>query len=932
MLFNNVLLAQNISSSLERLQSFLQFKGQTSFLDSVKFRSIGPTIMSGRVVDIEVNPANTNEFFVAYASGGVWYTDNNGLSFNPIFDNEATHTIGDMAMNWRDNILWVGTGEVNSSRSSYAGLGIYKTYDRGKNWEHYGLEDTHHIGKIILHPTDRNTAWVAALGHLYTSNRQRGVFKTTTGGRIWKKTLFVNDSTGAVDLMVNPVNPNELYAATWTRTRKAWNFNGSGAGSAIWKSSDAGNRWTKITSDKNGFPQGKGVGRIGIAMSKSNTKVIYALLDNNFRQSDDEESNRIKASDFLEMSAHEFENLEDSKLSDYLKQNAYPEKYDAQSVRTDIKNGTYSIADIGKWRMADADASLFDTPVIGAEIYRSENGGADWKKMNDKLMDGVYFTYGYYFGTINVSPVNENKVWIGGYPMLFSENGGKSFVQKDGDNCHPDYHRFWINPKNEKHVIACNDGGVNITYDEGLHWSISNTPAVGQFYTVAVDNAKPYNVYGGLQDNGTWVGSSANKENTAWLQEGRYAYKRLGGGDGMQVQVDTRDNNTVYLGYQFGNYMRKGGGRAIEIKPVHNIGEPAYRFNWQTPIMLSSHNQDIFYYGSNKFHRSMRKGADLKTLSGDLTTTTLKGNVPFGTMTSITESPKKFGLLYVGTDDGNIWRSDDVGYSWIDISNGLPKGKWVTRLIASAHIEGRVYASLNGYRDDDFSPYLYRSDDYGMTWQSIHASLPNEPINVIKEDPKKAGIIYIGSDNGLYVSLNSGKSFMAWRGGLPRVAIHDMVIQKRDNEIVLGTHGRSVYISSLDLIQKLNDYNQKALAILPITDKYHSRQLGKKWSSFAEPVSYNLPVQFFTNKGGQGVFRVLNARKRVLYSKDIVAGLGWNTIDYDMSAMNSFEKNLPYDLSKADDGKYYLPIGKYFIEIENVNGEKERTVLNIVKR
>ena len=932
LLSNNVLFAQNISSAVDRLQSFQRVYEEESYLDSVKFRSIGPTIMSGRVVDVEVNPTNTNEFFVAYASGGVWHTDNNGLSFTPIFDHEATHTIGDMAMNWRDNILWVGTGEVNSSRSSYAGLGIYKSYDRGKNWEHYGLEETHHIGKIILHPRDKNTAWVAALGHLYTKSVQRGIFKTTTGGRNWEKTLYIDDSTGCVDLMSNPKEPNELYAASWTRTRKAWNFNGSGTGSAIWKSSDAGATWEKVTTASNGFPQGKGVGRIGIAMSKVNTNVVYAILDNNFRQENEQKKNRIKAADFLEMSEEEFEDLSEDKLDDYLKQNGYPDKYDAESLRTDVKNGTYSIADIGKWRMADADASLFDTPVIGAEIYKSDNGGADWKKMNKKLLDGVYFTYGYYFGTISVSPRNENKIWVGGYPMLFSENGGQSFVQKDGDNCHPDYHRFWINPKNEKHIIACNDGGVNISYDEGAHWSICNTPAVGQFYTVAVDNAKPYNVYGGLQDNGTWVGSSSNKENTRWLQQGQYGYKRLGGGDGMQVQVDTRNNNTVYLGYQFGNYMRKGGGKGIRIKPAHDIGEKAFRFNWQTPISLSEHNQDIFYYGSNKFHRSMRKGAGLKTLSGDLTSTKHKGNVPFGTLTTISESPKKFGLIYVGTDDGNIWRSDDVGYNWIDIAKGLPKGKWVSRVIASMHIEGRVYVALNGYREDDFAPYLYRSDDYGMTWQAIHSSLPNEPINVVKEDKKKASIIYVGADNGLYVSLNSGKSFITWHGGLPRVPVHDIVIQKRDNEIVVGTHGRSVYISSLDLVQKITDQMGKPLTMLPITEKSHSRQLGKKWSSFAKPYAYNLPIQFFTEDHGESVLRILSSRKRILYRKEFSAGRGWNTVDYDMSVLEEYEPNLSKEVKKSDDGKFYLPVGKYFVEIENAKGETVRTPLRIVKR
>lgn len=934
LLFNNVLIAQNISSDAARLQSFKEVSAAESYLDSVKFRNIGPTVMSGRVVDVEVNPTNTNEFFVAYASGGVWYTNNNGVSFTPIFDNEATHTIGDMAMNWRDNILWVGTGEVNSSRSSYAGVGVYKTYDRGQNWEFVGLEETHHIGKIILHPTNKKIAWVAALGHLYSTNPARGIFKTNDGGKQWQKTLFVNDSTGCVDLIINPKNPSQLFAASWTRTRMAWNFKGSGAGSAIWRSDNGGETWGRLTmgESKDGFPYGKGVGRIGIAMSASNPKVIYALLDNNFHQKEDKNKGKLKAADFLDMRTSTFKNLSNNKLNDFLKQNGYPKKYRASSVRADIEAKQYAIADIGKWRLADADASLFETPVLGAEVYKSENGGASWKKMNDKLLDGVYFTYGYYFGTISVSPKDENKIWIAGYPVLMSDNGGKRFSEKGGDNTHPDYHRVWINPKDEKHIIVANDGGVNISYDEGAHWTLCNTPAVGQFYTVAVDNAEPYNVYGGLQDNGTWMGSSKNIENTEWLQDGQYGYKRLGGGDGMQVQIDTRYNNTVYLGYQFGNYMRRGGGKGISIKPVHDIGKKAYRFNWQTPILLSKHNQDIFYYGSNKFHRSMQKGAGLKTLSDDLTSTAKKGNVPFGTLTSISESPKKFGLLYVGTDDGNIWRSDDVGYTWQKISNNLPQGLWVSRVTASSHLEGRIYASLNGYRNDDFAPYLFVSDNHGETWQQLKSGLPNEPINVIKEDPKKASIVYVGTDNGLFVSDNNGKRFFPWRGGLPRVAVHDIAIQERENEIVLGTHGRSVYIAKLDLVQKTSDYNNKGLAILPISEKRHSRQLGKKWSSFATPYSYDLPIQFFTKEKGASVMRILNSRGRLLYKRKFIAGSGWNTITYNLDVQSSLEKNLSTKVKSADDEKVYLPVGDYKIEIENALGKTEHTDLKIVEK
>ncbi len=930
LLFTIVLKGQQ-HISRERLASFKTVQQMSSYLDSISFRNIGPSIMSGRVVDIEVNPSNTNEFFVAYASGGVWHTENNGISFSPIFDNEATHTIGDMAMNWQDNILWVGTGEVNASRSSYAGVGMYKTTDRGKTWQHMGLDETHHIGKILLHPTNKNIAWVAALGHLYTPNSDRGVYKTVDGGANWSKTLYINDTTGCVDLAIHPQNPDLLFASSWTRTRTAWHFNGSGTGSAIWRSENGGLQWEKVTTETSGFPQGNGVGRIGIALCRQQPDVLYALLDNNFHQEEKKEK-KLKAADFLEMTQTNYFNLSDDALNQYLKENDYPNKYTAATVKKDVENGKYSVQDIGKWRMADADASLFETPVIGAEVYKSVDAGLSWSKTHQELLEGVYFTYGYYFGTIAVSPADPEKVWIAGYPILLSNNGGKHFEQKDGDNTHPDYHRIWINPSNDKHIIVANDGGINITYDEGEHWILCNSPAVGQFYTVAVDEATPYNVYGGLQDNGTWVGSSQHEETSAWLQNGQYGYKRLGGGDGMQVQVDTRDNQTVYVGYQFGNYMRKANGKTRNIKPVHDIGEQAYRFNWQTPIHLSRHNQDIFYFGSNKFHRSMNQGNSLATLSDELTTSSSRGNVPFATLTSIDESPMKFGLLYVGTDDGNIWRSDDVGYHWNNIGSSLPKKLWVSRVTASRHKEGRVYASLNGYRNDDFKPYLFVSENYGQDWQAVSNGLPAEPVNVIKEDPKDENIIYVGTDNGLYVSINRGATFFPWRGNLPRVAIHDIAIQARENEIVLGTHGRSVYIGKLDLVQQLSAVKDKALLVLEVAEQRYNKQLGKKWSSYAKPIKQEVVVSTYVKDGGNSIISIYNTKNRLLYQTNFMAGRGWNELKYDLSIAEDKVRYLATKPSMADDGKYYLTPGEYEIVITNAIGEEVSTILKLAEK
>jgi photosystem II stability/assembly factor-like uncharacterized protein len=355
-------------------------------------------------------------------------------------------------------------------------------------------------------------------------------------------------------------------------------------------------------------------------------------------------------------------------------------------------------------------------------------------------------------------------------------------------------------------MILGNDGGCNITYDDGEHWFKANTPAVGQFYNIAVDMARPYNVYGGLQDNGTWYGSSMNKENYDWYDSGHNPFTGINGGDGMQVQVDFRDNKTVYSGSQFGAYSRQNllTKERKSVRPSRDLGETALRYNWQTPILLSRHNQDVFYYGSNKFHRSFNRGDSLVTLSADLTTNPAQGDVPFGTLTTISESPIKFGLVYVGSDDGNVQVTKDGGYTFSLLSKGLPKGFYVSRVVASAFNEARVYVTLNGYRNDHFNAYVYRSDDYGSTWKQIMKDLPIEPVNVIKEDISNENILYVGTDGGLYVSMDGGNSSMMWNKGLPAsVPVHDIAVHPRDNEIILGTHGRSLYIAPLSALQKV---------------------------------------------------------------------------------------------------------------------------------
>jgi photosystem II stability/assembly factor-like uncharacterized protein len=824
------------TSAAERMQGMEQRHKleQASVLHNVKFRNIGPTIMSGRVVDIDANPEDPTEFYVAYATGGLWHTTNNGQSFVPIMDSLDMLFIGDIAVNWKTpnesgqaRTIWVGTGEVNSSRSSYAGVGVYKSSNNGKTWQYLGLPESHHIGKIQLHPTDNNTAWVAALGHLYSANKERGVYKTTDGGKTWKQTLFVDDNTGAVDVDINPSNPNEVYAAMWYRVRRAWKFEESGKTSGIYKSNDGGETWKLVSAAGSGFMTGDKIGRIGIAVYPENPNIVYAVVDNNTPKADTAKKvdTSYKKEDFKSITKEQFLQLDDKKLNSFLRGSRMPAKYTAVSVKELVTSD--KIKPIALWDYFDSDDGFQNTGIAGCEVYRSDDGGQTWKKTHDKHNPN-FNTYGYYFAKIYTSHTNPDKIFSMGYIAQVSVDGGKTFKTMDKGNVHADHHALWVNPKKDSHVINGNDGGANITYDDGNNWFKVNNIPLAQYYSITVDDAKPYNVYGGLQDNGSWWGPSNHREDIGWIDNGQYAYKGINGGDGMQAQVDTRDNATVYSGSQFGvygRYNKERRGNQKFVRPSHELGEKPLRFNWQTPIVLSKHNQDVLYYGSNRLYRSLNKADTLIAMSTDLTNGKVTGNVPYGTLTTISESPLRFGLIYTGTDDGNIHISKDGGYTWQKLTQSEPptpikKSKqpqpvpsnnklqtnnlWVSRVTASQYKEGRVYASLNGYRFDNFAPYLYVSKDYGATWKQLGKDLPFEPINVVKEDPKSDSILYVGTDGGLYVSFDAGNSFMMWNGGLPKsVPVHDIAIQQRDNEIVLGTHGRSLYVSSLDNVQKI---------------------------------------------------------------------------------------------------------------------------------
>jgi photosystem II stability/assembly factor-like uncharacterized protein len=940
------LLAPPFTPAVERLKNLEKRKAllEKSLVARVPFKSIGPTVFSGRVADVDVWEQDPTHFFVAYASGGLWKTENNGQSFTPLFDNEIVMTIGDIAVDWQHHVVWVGTGEVNSSRSSYAGMGMFRSDDGGKTWQHKGLGESHHIGRVILHPNDPNTLWVAALGHLYSPNQERGVYKTTDGGATWRRVLFTDGNTGAVDLVIDPLNSNVLYAAMWQRERRAWNFVESGEGSGIYKSEDGGETWSLVSDKTSGFPAGEGAGRIGLATARQNGwTYLYAIIDNQNRRPKEEkeaEKEKLTKDELRTMSKETFLALKNEKLSNFLKDNGFPEKYDADKVIEMVKTDKIKPIALAEY-LEDANTNLFDTEVTGAEVYRSADGGKTWKKTHAGYLDDLYYSYGYYFGQIVVAPQNPEHLYIYGVPVLASKDGGKTWKSIDEDNVHGDHHALWINPNRGGHLILGNDGGINISYDDGENWIKCNSPAVGQFYHIAVDMEKTYNVYGGLQDNGVWYGPHTYEASSRWHGSGQYPYKFLLGGDGMQTAVDTRDNNTVFTGFQFGNYYRmdKKANKRDYITPQHDLGERPLRWNWQSPIQLSSHNQDILYMGSNKLHRSLNQGKDWETISADLTKGGQKGDVPYGTLTTLHESPLKFGLIYTGSDDGLVQVTKDGGNTWTNISAGLPENLWVSRVQASQHEQSRVFVTLNGYRWDDCRPFVFISEDYGATWQQLGASeLPLEPVNVIKEDPKNPDLLYLGTDHALYLSLDRGKSFMQMNKDLPAVPIHDVVVHPRENHLLVGTHGRSIYLADVQHVQQLRDsILQKPLYAFEVEKlKYHENwgAKGYTWSEEVAEPGLELPV--FSKTGGNLKISVrLNDFTFKTWETPVSKGLNyleWHG-DLDPTAIVAYEKQLlkkkkpeekPLDMKKGKNDKYYLIKGTYSLVFEKDGAKVER--------
>jgi photosystem II stability/assembly factor-like uncharacterized protein len=718
---------------------------------------LGPVNVSGRCTDVAVvAPKGKNyTIYAATASGGLWRTVNEATTWEPIFENGPSVAIGDVALAPNDpDTIWIGTGEANIFRSSQAGCGVYKSNDGGKTWQHMGLTDTYTIPRIVIHPKNADIVYVAASGHEWTRNSERGVYKTIDGGKTWQKVLFIDSETGAIDLAMDPADSETLYAAVWQRTRLKWNDprNGAQSGkSGIYRSRDGGKNWQPVNQ---GLPQAKFRGRIGIDVCLSAPNVLYALVDN------------------YEISR--------------------------QPTAEELRS-PYGVPSCGF--------------IKGATVYRSDDRGDSWRLVSGqtpemkKFMERHSNTYGWVFGQIRVDPGDAETVYILGVPLSVSNDGGKTFRHLDG--MHGDHHGLWIDPANPDYLVNANDGGIAVSYDRGRNWRCftDNLP-VCQFFNVNFDMAAPFHVFGSMQDHGSFRG-------VVDLGRGRdripaVTFEYTPGGEGSNHAIDPTDPNRVYSAGFYGmlsrsDISRSDWGPEKWIVPTAYENEPRLRGQWLAPFILSSHNPDIIYHGMQFLFRSLDRGDTWQKISPDLTNNIKAelGDIPYQTLFSISESPLKYGLIYAGTDDGRAHVSRDGGKTWLEIAAGLPAQKWVSRLVASQHRLGTVYMTQNGKREDDFTPYAWKSDDYGKTWQNIAAGVPLGPVNVIREDHRDPGILYLGTDNAVFISRDQGKSWHVLGAGLPSTYVHDLVVHPRENILVIATHGRGMWALDIDpLVEK----------------------------------------------------------------------------------------------------------------------------------
>ena len=724
----------------------------SAVFSGLRFRSIGPAVTSGRVIAFAVDPTDRTKYYVAVASGGVWKTVNAGTTWTSVFDNEGAFSIGAVALDPKNPAtVWVGTGERNSQRSVGYGDGVYRSDDGGRSWRNVGLKTSEHIGRIAIDPRDSNVVFVAAQGPLWSPGGERGLYKTTDGGRTWKQVITISENTGVTDVVIDPANPDTMYAASWQRRRHFYTLINGGPESAIYKSTDGGNTWARLRS---GLPPGD-LGRIGLSISPANTNVVYAT---------------VEASGIL------------------------------------------------------------------SGVFRSNDRGATWGRTSPSIAQGMYY------GQIVADPKNVDRVYIPNVIFQVSDDAGRTQRPLGERLKHVDNHAIWVDPNNTDYILVGCDGGVYESFDRGSNWNFKANLPVAQFYDVVVDTALPfYNVYGGTQDNNS-LGGPAKTRSTAGIVNSDWI--ATNGGDGFKSQVDPLDPNIIYAESQNGGLVRfdKRTGERVGITPIEGKDIESQRYNWDAPFIISPHSNTRLYFAGHKLYKTDNRGDDWKAISGDLSRSLDRNALPvmgkiwgpdavaknqstalYGNASAVSESPKKAGLIYIGTDDGLIQVTENDGQNWrkIDKFTGVPEMTYVTRVLASQHDADTVYALFNNHQNGDFKPYLMKSSDAGKTWASVKGNLPERgSLYAIAEDHVNPGLLFVGTEFGVFFTVDGGTKWVQMKGGLPTIAVRDIAIQKTENDLVLATFGRGFYV--LDDYSALRQVKRESFAqgsiLFPVKD------------------------------------------------------------------------------------------------------------------
>ncbi|MFO7865291.1 MAG: hypothetical protein R6V02_00570 [Candidatus Aminicenantes bacterium] len=780
----------------------------SGLLSAFQYRELGPARQGGRILRVLSHPEEEFTFFVVTATGGLWKTGNNGTTFECLFENEGSPAIGDAAVSLSNpEILWVGTGSPASGRISLLGDGVYKSNDGGQTWRHMGLTETRHIGRIQIHPENPDVLYAAAVGYHFSFNPERGLYKTIDGGESWEKVLFISEKTGVVDVVLDPEDPDTVYAVAYDKERVPWNFDETGPESGIYKSSDAGQTWDRLT---NGLPSGE-IGRIGVTIYPQNTDILYASVENgNMRPPTEEEAERDR------------------------RRGREPEER-----------------------------------KIGRQVYRSNDGGLTWQRTHP---EEVSFSGGKWYGVIYVDPNDPDVVYLPSVPLLRSTDGGKTWGEKGPENIapaiHVDHHALWIDPDDSSHIRLGNDGGLAVSYDFGETWDFYENLPIAQFYAVGVDMEQPYNIYGGLQDNG----SVKFPSNSIYGEITRDDMEWVGGGDGMYNLPDPENSRWLYNESQFGWAVRTDQlcGTRTTIRPSPDEEGKEYRFHWTTPMAISPHNTRILYIGSQYLMRSFDQGDTWQEISPDLSGNDpkkLEGNIEFCLLSSISESPLQAGVIWAGTDDGKVHVTRNHGGTWTDVTSnlsraGAPEAFYVSRVFASHHEAGRAYAVKTGFQRDDFRPFVFRTDDFGKTWTDISGDLPEGIIYVIAEDHKNPGLLFVGRDFDVRVTIDGGKKWVPMKNNMPTNSVHDLLIHPRENDLVVGTHGRGVWVTDIIPLQEMDqDLLSKDVHLFNVEDKirweyvYRGNIYGhRQFTAVNEPVG--LVINYYLGNEAAGDVKI----------------------------------------------------------------------------